>query len=205
MFNFLKNRKQAKREKMHQKLYQEMRETDLEFRKLDDEVLKGDDQLRRIGALENKSDVSNLEMIDLYKQIIEKEGMAFNGPFHLMKYLNLLYKENMMDEAWRVTNLYSTMYPDLFFKIEEFRTKLLKKEKRYKDALNHQLAAIIYYNRNTSTLSQEKVDKKINPILNKGKLNISKESIYQLIIQETEERDFKTRRIRDELKKLLEE
>jgi len=186
--------------------HQNLRDTDAEFRKLDDYNRKGDKQIDRINKAKAKFEgTNNAELIKVYDDIIMKEGMCFNGPSHLMFYLNLLYKENVIDKAWEISNHYTIKYPDLFFNVKEFQVKVLKKEKKYKEAIFHQVLAIIYHNQQYNLLMTDKVDKKIDILLKRSKLEDRKVDIVSIINKQTKSKGLDVIRIRDELRAITQE
>lgn len=119
--------------------------TDME--ELNEHVKRQDKQLNRLFEGLERAGENLDEKIKVYEEIIMNEGMLFNGPSHLSKYLDLLYKQGDFDKLWATLNTYSIKYTHMFTQSElsNYRCKVLIKEGKFKEALYHNVVAVIAY------------------------------------------------------------
>lgn len=159
------------------------------------------EQLHRIDVAKKADD--NMALIKVYEDIIIGNKESHLGRTHRMRFLNLLYKENLLDKAWGVSNHYIIKYPDQYYTVQEFQAKLLKKEKKYSEAMVHQVAAIVYHNIEDGMLTESQVNKKMDILFKQSKSLDKKSEVMLLIDQQTQSGKFNYRAIRDQIGDLL--
>ena len=97
---------------------------------------KADSQLNRMWKAISKAEEGDYNYaIEVYKSIIFEEKLGFLGDSHLMRLIDFCYKSQKYDEAWNYLQQYTTMYPHLIYKIISYEIKILKKEKKYTEAI----------------------------------------------------------------------
>lgn len=155
------------------------------YKELVDREKLGDKQMvqvdKAIQLFESGSKETAINMLD---QLIMIDGFVVNSQTVLMKYLDMLYKTEKYDKAWQVSNEYMIRYRDIVptYKIHDFQAKVLKKEKRFNDALFHQILSIVYQDsQRIANNSTEAVKKKIDPILKSASLIDKSNDVYSLI------------------------
>lgn len=106
---------------------------------------KSDSQLRRMWNAISQAEKGNYDFaISEYKKIIFDEKLGFIGDSHLMRLIDFCYKAQRYDEAWRCLQQYKIMYPHLMYKIINYEIKILKKEKRYIEAIRFLARLYVY-------------------------------------------------------------
>ncbi len=189
--------------------------TNLSDKQLDSYNKKGDEQIDRINNLcynlESKEDYE--KAIEVYEDIILKEGMHFTGDSHLMRLAELYYKTEQYDKAWDYLNNLQYSYPLLIYKIRCFQVKILKKENRNVDALATLMCANLYdySNQKSGSIDIEKFKKESNILLKKLDLNkdenYSKYLVYLINCQLKNKNNYSNKEIalRENFKKFLQE
>ena len=193
-FTKIAEKKRAEREEL---LVKTKNTTLQEFNKiiepLNVRLKKGDEQLDRIlketQLSKETGDVDNL--IKVYEEILLKEGICFAGYFHKLNLAELYYKNGQMDKAWGYSNKLGGKEPDLMNRIRDFQVKILKKEKKYTDALLFQLGALFYEIDKNYRPSEEKIEKKLCGLIKKCKMESKYNSIKSLIFSSTNEIDLR--------------
>lgn len=86
-----------------------------------------------------------------------------------MRLADFYYKEKEFDKAWQYLNDIQYVYPELKSKIDVFRTRILKKEKKYKDALFYLMSANLFNSNGgrNQDFNVERLKKDLSPILKK--------------------------------------
>lgn len=154
---------------------------------------KGDEQLDRIlketQLSKETGDIDNL--IKVYEEILLKEGLCFNGKGYRINLAELYCKNGQNDKAWGYLNRIASEYPDMMDKIRDAQAKILKKEKKYTDALLFQLGALFYEIDKNYRPSEEKIEKKLCGLIKKCKMESKYNSIKSLIFSSTNEIDLR--------------
>lgn len=200
-FTKIMDRKQAEHEELVAKMKISISEEfDKAIKPLNDRNKKGDEQLDRITKETQLSkETGNIDnLIKVYEQILLKEGLCFNGKGYYINLAELYYKTGQRDKAWGYLNKIGIKHHDLMDKIREFQVKILKKEKKYIDALLFQMGALFYEVSKDYKPSEEKVEKKLFPLVKKCKLEIKYDLIKSVLYSSTNEID-----LRNNFKKLL--
>ena len=175
------------------------------FKKLDSYINKGDMQLELFKKADEHIKNGKVEQgLKIYNRIILEDGLCINCQSCVMDYLNHLYKLKKYDEAWGVLNQYILKYPSLEKKYQDFRVKILKKEKRFNDALYHQVLAILFDNIHYRTIPHDIYEKKYMMLLKKLKLEDKALEVQDLINNYTSWRRYEQREIRDDLWAIIE-
>lgn len=176
----------------------------LQIRKTDAYNKKGDKQLTDIEKakkyiIEGKID----QGLKIYNKVLLEDGLCLNSQGIVMAYPKHLYNLGKYDEAWSVLNQYVLKYPSLEDRYQNFRVKILKKEKRFKDALYHQVLAILFDNIHFRAMPQNSYEKKYITILKRLKKEDKTLELQQLINRYTDLRRYEQREIRDDLTKII--
>ncbi len=96
-----------------------------------------DSQFNRMWSAISEAEKGNYNYaIEIYRKIIFDEKLGFLGDSHLMKLIDFCYKNQRYDEAWKYLQEYKMMYPHLIYKIINYEIKILKKEKKYIEAIS---------------------------------------------------------------------
>jgi len=147
-------------------------------KKLIDYNKKGDEQIDRIlketQLSKETGDLNNL--IKVYEEILLKEGICFAGYFHRLNLAELYYKSGQTDKVWGYLNNLGVKEPDLMNRIRDFQVRILKKEKKYTDALLFQMGALFYEFNNGIKPTDKKIESKLSPLVKKCKLESKYES-----------------------------
>ncbi|MBC3797151.1 hypothetical protein [Acetobacterium tundrae] len=105
---------------------------------------KGDQQLERLKKetqfSKETGDVQKL--IEVYEDVLLNEGLCFNGKGYYINLAELYYKTGQLDKAWGYLNKIGVEHPELISKIRDFQSKVLRKEKKYQDALLFQIISL---------------------------------------------------------------
>lgn len=165
---------------------------------------KGDKQFEQIKKADGYIEDGKAEQgLKIYHKILLEEGLYLNSQSIVMGYLNHLYKLERYDEAWGGLNQYVIKYPSLEKKYQDFRVKILKKEKRYKDALYHQVLAILFDNIHYQIEPQDSYEKKYMMLLKKLKKEDKAQEIQDLINRYSDMRRYEQREIRDDVSAII--
>lgn len=125
-----------------------------------------------------KKDKNYKQAICIYENVIYNEGMYFYGPTHIMLLAEFYYKENQIDRVWQYLNDIQFVYPELKYKIDAFRSKILKKEKKYEDALFYLMSSNLF-NSNGGKNQKFDIDKfRHNSTVILKKLNMYEDKQY---------------------------
>lgn len=151
--------------------------SDLEYQdKLLSYVLKAREQF--------KVDKNIDKLIEVYEYAIIKANPPLkNAPSHIMYLAELYIKNNQNDKAWSYLNSILLSHKDLTHKIRFLQCKILKKEKRYVDALFMLMMGYLFKAKNNSTFSGETFIKDVTPIANKLGLNSSNVEYLAYLIE----------------------
>lgn len=167
---------------------------------------KGDEQLEKLQRADKDFSEGNIEKsLKVYNKIVIEDGLVIDSQGHCMSYLKKLYKLERYDEAWDIINQYAFQYPSLEGKCQEFRVKVLKKKKLYKDALYHQVLAIIFKNIHFHMYPEESYKNKYIMILKRIDQEDKAIEVQGLINKYTEILRYKQLEIRDDLLEIINE
>ena len=144
------------------------------FQKTIERNKKADDQINRINIETqlSKETGDDTNLIKVYEDILLKEGICFVGNSHVIKLAELYYKTEQMDKAWGYLNnlVVGNKHADMMDKIKDVQVKILKKEKKYLDALIFQMAALFYQNSYGIKPTDKKVESKLSSLVKKCEL-----------------------------------
>jgi len=177
-------------------------EFDVYITPLNDHNKKGDEQLDRIlketQLSKESGDLNNL--IKVYEDILLKEGLCFNGKGYYINLAELYLKNGQNDKAWGYLIKLGTgnKHHDIMDKIKYVQSKILKKEKKYVDALIFQLAALFYELDKGLKPTDKKIESTLYGLVKKCKLESKYDSIKSLLYSSTSEID-----LRNNFKQLL--
>ena len=115
----------------------------------------------------------------------------------------VLYKNKMYDRCWKYLNHISLTHLDCLPKIKKIQSKICTKEKKYKDAFVFSVMSVVYtYQSSSFKPTLEVIKIKMDKKMNKVKLNISEDELYQKILNYINERISEIE-IRDDLSKII--
>lgn len=119
---------------------------------------KADSQFSRMSKATSKAEEGEYSYaIEVYRKIIFDEKLGFIGDSHLMRLIDFCYKAQKYDEAWKYLQEYKMMYPHLMYKLINYEIKILKKEKRYVEAIRFLPRLYLY---DTNSFFKDKFDNK---------------------------------------------
>lgn len=132
---------------------------------------KADSQFNRMSKAISEAEKGNYNYaIETYKKIIFDEKLGFIGDSHLMRLIDFCYKTQKYDEAWKYLQEYKMMYPHLMYKLINYEIKILKKEKKYVEAIRF-LPRLYLYDTNSffkdNFDNKDKFEKEARTILKK--------------------------------------
>lgn len=121
------------------------------------------------------------QAISILEKIMYQDGLVVRGvtwPFILA---DIYYKNNMRDECWKYLVFLSTQFPAVIDKTRAMQAKILKKERKYIDALALKMSSMLYrYTKVSCKPSLEKVEKELAVFIKAAKLNHKKSDILEL-------------------------
>lgn len=201
MFNIFKKKKVKREDVVNQFL-----KTDTQFKQNYEDNLIGDKQIERINnARQLVKDKKYDEAVVIFEDVLINEGAKYNAYNHKMLLADLYYKMGDYDKAWGYSNKLFLEESNSVNKIREFQVKVLKKEKRFKDALALQLSALAYEGVMYGRPTQEQIEKKLNVLLKKNDLVERSNEVFKILDDTYKSGKFDERLVRDSFKEIISE
>lgn len=156
-----------------------------EFRsELDAKIAEDDKKIAEVQKARNL--YKNKKLEEAYRAFeiyFNKNGFKLFGTTMYKDYLNLLYKLKKFDELWAKTNELMLIDSSYSIMAYSFQVKVLKKEKKYTQALLIKLYELILRNISDyhKSLSNTDVHKKLKVLISKTGLNNNVADIQKII------------------------
>ena len=136
--------------------------------------------------------------------MIETKPPLKNAQSHTMYLAELYIKNNQNDKAWGYLNSILLSHIDLTHKIRFLQCKILKKEKRYIDAMIMLMMGYLFKAKISSSFAKDTFIKDATPIANKlGLENSNIEYLAYLIENQVKHRNYDDQVLRENYKKAL--
>lgn len=160
---------------------------------------KARDEYKREGDINKLIAVYEYAMIDA-KPVLQ------NAQSHVFYLVDLYIKTNQNDKAWGYLESISFEYIHETHKIRMYQFKILKKEKRYTDALIFLMEAYLLKSQFTNTFNEEGFIKDATSTINKLKWDINKvDYLTKLIKDQVDSHNFDQQLLRSKYRSFLEE
>lgn len=145
------------------------------------------------------------KLIEVYEYAIIKANPPLkNAQSHIMYLAELYIKNNQNDKAWGYLNSILLSHRNLTHKIRFLQCKILKKEKRYVDAMFMLMMGYLFKAKINSTFSRETFIKDVTPIANKLSLNSNNvQYLAYLIDNQVKNHNYDEQVLEDKIKKAL--
>ena len=136
--------------------------------------------------------------------MIEAKPPLKNAQSHTMYLAELYIKNNQNDKAWDYLNSILLSHIDLTHKIRFLQCKILKKEKRFVDAMIMLMMGHLFKAQINATFAKDAFIKEATPIANKlGLNNDNVEYLAYLIENQVKHRNYDDQILRTNYKKAL--
>ena len=136
--------------------------------------------------------------------MIEAKPPLKNAQSHTMYLAELYIKNNQNDKAWDYLNSILLSHIDLTHKIRFLQCKILKKEKRFVDAMIMLMMGHLFKAQINATFAKDAFIKEATPIANKlGLNNDNVEYLAYLIENQVKHRNYDDQTLRTSYKKAL--
>ena len=127
-------------ETQKKQIYQELRKSNSEFRRIDDCLKATDKSLEKIlnANKQYKADKDLNKVLKVYEHELKEPTSPWGHNIpqkHAMDLVDFYIKAGENDKAWSYLNWLTVQCPHLTSKIRFAQTKILKKESKYQDAL----------------------------------------------------------------------
>lgn len=178
-----------------------------EYKKMKDDLEYQDKLLSFVWQAREqyKSDGDINKLIAAYEYaMIEAKPPLKNAQSHTMYLAELYIKNNQNDKAWDYLNSILLSHIDLTHKIRFLQCKILKKEKRYVDAMIMLMMGYLFKAKISSSFAKDTFIKDATPIAKKlGLENSNIEYLAYLIENQIKHRNYDDQVLRENYKKAL--
>jgi len=179
--------------------------TESNFEDTKKRIEKQDKQILQFKKAEEYAKNGKVEKaIDILERIMYEEGLVINGvrwPFILY---DIYYKNKMYDKCWQYLNFVLNNFPEHKGKVRERQAKVLKAEKKYKNALILKLSALLIKNKEREySPSKDKIEKELNIYIKKAKLLDKKNKILKLYDKYQNTNNFNESKLRKDFNNII--
>lgn len=178
-----------------------------EFKKTKSDLEHQDKLLASVWEAREQYKVDNNidKLIAAYEYaMIEAKPPLKNAQSHTMYLAELYIKNNQNDKAWDYLNSILLSHIDLTHKIRFLQCKILKKEKRFVDAMIMLMMGHLFKAQINATFAKDAFIKEATPIANKlGLNNDNVEYLAYLIENQVKHRNYDDQTLRTSYKKAL--
>ncbi len=223
MWPFGKKKKSTRKEISHSKpipkrseaqnkqIYQELRKSNPEFRRIDDRIKATNKSLEKIlnANKQYKEDKDLNKVIKIYEHELKEPTSPWEHNIpqkHAMDLVDFYLKAGENDKAWGYLNWLTIQCPQLTSKVRFAQAKILKKENKYQDALIALMSGYLVDAKDMNgRFNSTKFTKEATVIANKLKWDgLKVEKLSEILGRMISNRDYNESNLRELFRDLIE-